>query len=216
LYVEIAPKAKGVTTVQATRVLIPKRISLNLKPYGGVCLMQCFTSNECSEWLRQRAIVEAPYSANKPVHGHYFQFAPPTKPSQITAFTRGLVGELGEFTGALLVFTDWALYRPDEMALIDSLRRAHGERRWLIDAPGHLFASTEQAEAIGHSYLPLVFNWSAYLYLASGFATLYFWEGDLIDFWSPDEKLTQTVLQLVQRFELRVTSQPRSTPLKPT
>jgi hypothetical protein len=173
--------------------------------------------------LRQRAIVEAPYSAKRPVNGHCFQFATPARPNQITAFTRGLLGRLGEFTGslgeftgALLVFTDWSTHNPDEMALIDALRRAHGEHRWLIDAPGHLFATTEQAEAIGHTYLSLIFSWSAYLYLESGAATLNFWEGDLIDFWSPDESLTQTVFELVQSFELRVTTQPRSMPPKPT
>jgi hypothetical protein len=92
------------------------------------------------------------------------------------------------------------------MALIDSLRRGHGEHRPLIDAPGHLFTPAEQAEAIGHSYLAVTFRWSAYFHLAPGAATVFFLEGDLIDFWSADEKLKQTVRGVIQTYELRLTS----------
>src|SRR5258706_14110022 len=101
--------------------------------------MKCLTLKECSDWLRELDILEAPYSQEAAADDFCFQFEPPTKPSRLTAFTRGLFDTFGEFSGALVVFTDWALYRPDEMALVDSLRRGHGERRALIDAPGHLF-----------------------------------------------------------------------------
>ena len=168
--------------------------------------MKCLTPTECSEWLRERGIIESPYSGDEPVKAHCIQFEPPANPRRLTAFTRALVATSGEFPGALVVFTDWSLYRADEMALVNSLRRGHGEHRWLIDAPGHLFESPEEAEAIGHCYLAVTFGWSAYLYLASGVATVFFWEGDLVDFWSSDESLTQAVLRVVREFDLRVTS----------
>ncbi|SRR5258707_13917835 len=79
--------------------------------------MKCLTPSECSEWLRERNIIESPYSRDEAVEDYCFQFEPPVKPSRLTAFTRSLVGAFGEFPGALLVFTDWSLYRPDEMAL---------------------------------------------------------------------------------------------------
>ena len=88
--------------------------------------MQCFTPTECSEWLRQRDIAEAPHGM--PV----LQFELPKEAGRIFAFARSLFLAFGDFPGGLLVFTDWALYRPDEMALIDSLRRGHGEPRPLI------------------------------------------------------------------------------------
>lgn len=167
--------------------------------------MQCITPSECSEWLHARGIAESPYSSGKVVGAGYFQFEPPRKLMAVTAFTRWLFEEFGEFSGALVMFTDWRSYHLDEMALVGSLRRSHAEQRPLIDAPGHVFASSEQAEAIGNCYLALTFGWSAYLYLASGAATVYFWEGDLIDFWSPREELTKAVLDVVRRFELQVT-----------
>ena len=79
--------------------------------------MKCLTPSECSEWLRERNIIESPYSRDEAVEDYCFQFEPPVKPGRLTAFTRALVGAFGEFPGALLVFTDWSLYRPDEMAL---------------------------------------------------------------------------------------------------
>lgn len=173
--------------------------------------MKCLTSDECSEWLRERGIIEFPYETSW--QKMVLQFEPPRSPRTLTAFTRQLVDAFGEFPGALLQFTDWSLYCPDEMALVASLRRGHGEDRWLIDAPGHLFAPTEEAEAIGHCYLALTFGWSAYLYSASGAATVNFWEGDLVDFWSPDQSLTQKVLEVVHSFELRVTSDHSAEPI---
>ncbi len=168
--------------------------------------MKCLTSNECSEWLRERGIVEAPYSQDTAAEDFCFQFEPPREPNRLTAFTRALFDTFGEFDGALVVFTDWSVYHPDEMALIDSLRRGQGERRALIDAPGHLFSSAEQAEAIAHCYLAVMFGWTAYLYLSSATATVLFWEGDLLDFWSDDERLIKEVRGTVQTYELRVTS----------
>src|SRR5207245_2304990 len=110
------------------------------------------------------------------------------------------------FPGALIVFTDWALYKPDEMALVQAIRRGHEERRWLIDAPGHLFEKSEENEAIGHCYLAAIFGWSAYLYLASGAVTMLFWEGDLVDVWCPEETLARALRKVVQSYELRITS----------
>ena len=112
--------------------------------------MKCLTPSECSERLRERGIIESPFSRDEPLDAHCFQFEPPKKPGALRAFTRALFGVFGEFTGALALFTDWALYQPDEMALVASIRRGHDEERHLIDAPGHLFGPTEGAEAISH------------------------------------------------------------------
>src|SRR3954462_3079894 len=99
--------------------------------------MQCFTPSECSEWLRQRGITEMPYATSRQTMT--LQFEPPRSPRKLVAFTRQLFDAFGEFPGALMQFTDWNTHNPDEMAMIGSLRRSHGEPRWLIDAPGHVW-----------------------------------------------------------------------------
>jgi hypothetical protein len=166
--------------------------------------MRCFTETECSQWLQQRGI------AKPAMYTQALQFAPPTEPGRLTAFMRNLFLAFGEFPGGLLVFEDWALYRPDEMALMTALRRGHGDERPLIEAPGHLFEPIESPEAIGYSYLSVIFAWSAYLYLASGGATICFWEGDLIDFWSPEADLVKKVAGLVEQLGSQSTRSRRS------
>lgn len=155
--------------------------------------------------MRARGIIESPYSRRDQDPAYPLQFPPPQKASQLTSFNRALFAVFGEFPGALLVFTDWAHYRPDEMVLMDSLRRGNGERRPLIEAPGHLFEPTEQMEAIGFCHLALIFGWSAYLYLASGAVTVLFWEGELIDVWCTDKDVSNRVRGVVEAYGLRTT-----------
>src|SRR5579862_350919 len=92
-------------------------------------LMKCLTSNECSDWLRQRGIIELPYVNNRQLM--CLQFESPRDPRKLTAFVRWLFGTFGEFPGALLQFTDWNTHNADETALFSSLRRIHGEQRAL-------------------------------------------------------------------------------------
>ncbi len=167
--------------------------------------MKCLTPSECSEWLTRNGLIEKPYNHEKGNASYCLQFEPPVKPSQRTAFTRRLFESFGAFQGALIVFTDWSLYEPDEMELMDSIRRGNGEKRRLIDAPGHLAEGQEESLSIGLCYLALMFNWTAYLYLPSLPATVLFWEGDLIDVWASNEQVKDSVQKVVQRFELRIT-----------
>jgi hypothetical protein len=60
--------------------------------------------------------------------------------------------------------------------------------------------------AIAHCYLAVMFGWTAYLYLPSKAATVLFWEGELVDFWSADEQLIQAVRATIQTYELRITN----------
>ena len=168
--------------------------------------MKCLCRSACSAWLNQRGIPEAPYERAGKSPGHYLQFTTPRTPSQIGALTRTLFEQIGAFPGALIVFTDWPTYYRDEMAIMNSLRRAHGETRPLIDAPGHEFTELEGPEAIGHCSLALGFQWSAYLYFASGTISVLFWEGDLVDVWGTDRKLMLDVRSFVREFKLQITS----------
>lgn len=168
--------------------------------------MQCLNKTQCSDWLRQHQVHEDPYF-NEEAHELFcLQFEIPEKASRMSALTRHLFEAFGEFSGALLVFTDWPLYHPDEMAIIMGLRRAHGNQRLLIDAPGHLFGKAEKDEAIAHCYLSAMFGWRAYLYLPSGAVTLQIWKGDLLDVWTADEALEDAIRNIAIEFDLQITS----------
>ena len=107
--------------------------------------------------------------------------------------------------GGLLVHYDWALYRPDEMALVSAVRRSHGELRWLIDAPGHLFSASEKDDLIGQACLQLWFEWSAYVYLPHDGLTMNLWEGELIDIWTTRSETFEAIGNVVDRLELKRT-----------
>ena len=166
--------------------------------------MKCLTRSECSEWLKRNNLVESPYQKCR--ENLYVQFEAPGKPRRLTAFARRLMAILGPFSGALILFEDWSPCESDAMALIDAIRRGYDERRFLIDAPGHLFESTEADQVIGLCYLTLLFGWTAYLYLPQPVsATVLFWEGDLMDVWVQDGDMRDGVREMVKEFELRVT-----------
>ena len=98
-------------------------------------IMQCLTSDQCSGWLRERGIQESPYSRSESRSELLLQFEASEKTRDPLTFTRVRFDAFGKFPGALVVFNDRSLCSPDEMALIQSLRRGSGEERWLAD-PG--------------------------------------------------------------------------------
>ncbi|MDB6076555.1 MAG: hypothetical protein JWO82_302, partial [Akkermansiaceae bacterium] len=103
--------------------------------------MRCLTQQEISEWLARQGMPEDPYG--HPRHGvplYYLQFATPADEAARKAFVREYFLKTGP-AGVLIHATDWSGYRPQDMATLVAVRARHGELRWLIDAPGHLFAA---------------------------------------------------------------------------
>ena len=112
--------------------------------------MKCLTNSECLEWLEAHAIDAATAEGWPEMVGDYeVMFAAPTDARIQGLLARGLMTWIGDFDTALFWLTDWPFYNSDEMAIISGLRRAHGEQRHLIDAPGHLFDVRERDELTG-------------------------------------------------------------------
>lgn len=130
--------------------------------------MQVLTESECVEWLKSRdmsALVEQGLPCDSCLTGDYeILFQAPTDARSQQRLARDLIAWEGDFSSALFWLTDWPMYEPDEMAIIDGLRRGHGEQRELIRAPGHVFKSTERDELVGWVYLMMVFGWDGYLF----------------------------------------------------
>ena len=127
--------------------------------------MRCLTLSESAQWLRTQQI-DGLAEDNRPcVFGSYELFCASPKQSWAQqGLARDLLAWIGEFDTALFWVTDWPFSEPDEMALISSLRRSHGESRLLIEAPGHVFASNEGDELVGWIYLMMCFGWDGYLF----------------------------------------------------
>jgi hypothetical protein len=129
--------------------------------------MQCITPPECLDWLEAKKIDAVSDRGFPEVVGNYeVFFAAPDKARLQTILARELVEWIGEFETVLFWISDWPAYKPEEMAIITALRRAHGEDRWLIDAPGHIFTREEKDELIGWVSLMMAFGWDGFLFAA--------------------------------------------------
>ena len=166
--------------------------------------MKCLTASECSEWLRSQKMIEAPYGKSSPAGCFYERFVPP---ANVRLFAQNIFYWFGNFDAALLQMTDWDTRQPDEiadeMALITAIRRSHGESRWLIKAPGHLFEFKERDELVGMFYLIIMFQWSCYIYLPSRKTTILNWEGALGDLWSFDSEHFAGFAAIKTKFQLK-------------
>lgn len=103
------------------------------------------------------------------------------------------------------MITDWPLYKPYEMKIIDFARSAHGEKRPLTDAAGHIFSLDEKHDLIALFSLTVAYDWKAYLYFPSSKTTLYNWEGEIFDFWTDDKSRYNKLLELQKAFYLNNT-----------
>ncbi len=62
----------------------------------------------------------------------------------------------------LIWLREWGVWPSSEFPqLWDEIRERHGEHRWIIDAPGHLFSETEMDLASGMARLVILFGWDA-------------------------------------------------------
>src|SRR5262245_53093469 len=86
------------------------------------------------------------------------------------------------FQGAMIWFREWGIWSEmDEetgLQAVKRLRGALGETTSLADAPGHVFANDEVADARAFWTLPVIFGWDAILFPH---------EGDYFAFNSHDE-----------------------------
>jgi len=136
--------------------------------------VKCITSSDCGEWLRAYDIEALTENGSPCVIGDYeIFFSAPTLSRRQQNLSRDLSAWIGEFETALLWFSDWPFYKPDEMAMISRLREAHGERRGLIDAPGHLFDFGECDELVGWVWLAMAFGWDGYLFTAPFYGSMF-------------------------------------------
>ena len=127
--------------------------------------MRVLTPEECRAWLLSECGIEVhnPYGYARPEDGKSILSCPRESGRKI-ALARELVCWMGPFSSALLWITDWPFAGTDEMAIVAALRGSHGHRTPLIEAPGHVFESSEHEEFAGWIALTLWFEWDAHVF----------------------------------------------------
>ncbi len=137
--------------------------------------MRFLTSEECGDWLARRRLDPAPATLADPVSGRRpgYEFRIPDDAGRRVALCRHLWGKSGDEQrhGSLLVITNWSLWPSGEhFPLFIRLRNSFGERRGLIDAPGHVFEPGEGDDGLSFLCLATLFLWNYSLYSESGTA----------------------------------------------
>ncbi len=131
--------------------------------------MRCLTEPQYLDWLREHEIA-VQFDAPAPALASDFEllFQTPTEARTQRMLARDVATWLAPFENSLLWLFGSPFQKPDELAILAGLRRAHGEERPISAAPGHLFASRETDELTGWLSLLMGFNWDACLVCAPG------------------------------------------------
>lgn len=164
--------------------------------------MKCITEAEVKTWLGKRGIAHAPLF-EKNASGRHLQFDSPSPHLRIDAFIRHYLSN-GIWNQPIMIhITDWPLYKPSEMLVIDAIRLHHRETRALIKAPGHLVLPKEKETAIALFSLTISYGWNSYLYSEAYKNILYNWEGQIVDFWTHSADQYKRMLKLMRTFKLK-------------
>jgi len=127
--------------------------------------MRVLTPGECRTWLLSECSIEVqdPFHYRKPEDSTAI-LSCPRESGRKRSLSRELIYRMGPFSSVLLWMTDWPFAQEDEMAIVTALRRSHGYRTPLIEAPGHIFESSEREEFAGWMTLMLWFEWDAHVF----------------------------------------------------
>lgn len=137
--------------------------------------MRCVTHAECLAWCRQHGfpVVERDrFGSPAPdLRDRYEEFplAYPEDSGRKIELARRIVGVM-PVSGELLIWIgEWSVWPSSEhMPLFTRLRLALGERRPLIEAPGHLVKHIDCDDGISVVALALLFFWDCHVFSSAG------------------------------------------------
>jgi hypothetical protein len=149
--------------------------------------MKYISPQAASDWIRALGTIEAPYSI-KPSPLPWKQYPTPETASPVNTLVKRLV----DAKSALLVFNDWSFYHPEDwqyykphqLGFVEAMRGIASQHPGFSQGLALFFDAIEHDELTSHVSVSLELGWSVYLYPETASATVFFWEGDLIDVWS--------------------------------
>ena len=152
--------------------------------------MRCITTAECEEKVQ---------GLNLKIEGEFVRLingrVPVSREFKIPDSTRRQALAINEVFRAfpddtrewLLWALEWDIWPSEEYPeLWDEIREHHGEHRWLINAPGHLFAQNEKGLARGMMRLAMLFGWTAFLIPVPASFVVFIDDDELMSLDAPD------------------------------
>ena len=138
--------------------------------------MRFLTYPESADWCSQRGYptrrrggIVGPEPDILPHDFQRVEFALPQTAARRVWLARFLYGLVDPSPELLIWLGDWAVW-PDRqhMPLFSRFRQAFGERRPLIEAPGHLVTPDEAEDGVSILTTSLLFLWDCHVLTASG------------------------------------------------
>lgn len=153
--------------------------------------MRFLTPGEWQKWCSDRDIPLRDAGWIRPdIGAEHFHIADLTYPADSGAkvsLARYLLSLVAKEEETLLLVDDWAVWPSSQhMPLFTRFREAFGERRPLIEAPGHLVIGSETDDAVSIVSTALLFIWDCYGISSSGRDAFYFSHDEYCYFASRD------------------------------
>ena len=139
--------------------------------------MRFFTYSQCAEWCSERQFptrqiegyIVGPDPQIQSPDFHVVKFNPPVDSGRKVWLARFLYSLLQPSPELLIWVGDWDVWPSSQhMPLFTRFREAFGEKRPLIDAPGHLLTPEEEDDAVSIMSVSLLFFWNCHVLSGSG------------------------------------------------
>jgi hypothetical protein len=138
--------------------------------------MRFLTDSECAAWCAERGYPTRTYQGyaglradTEPVGFERIAFPSPPDSGKRVWLARFLLSLLEPAPELLFWLGDWAVWPScQHMPLFARFREALGERRPLIETPGHLVAVDEADDGVSILAVALLFMWDCHVITASG------------------------------------------------
>jgi hypothetical protein len=139
--------------------------------------MRICTYNECAEWCTSHGYptrhikghIVGPYPDLTETDFRFVSFSIPEDAGRRVALAKGLISLIDEGAELLVQIGDWAVWPSGQhMPLFDRFRQAFGERRPLIEAPGHVIPAAEREDAVSILVLSVLYLWNCHVLSANG------------------------------------------------
>jgi hypothetical protein len=182
--------------------------------------MRICTYKECSEWCadhgyptRQKGPIVIPDPAWTESGFRFAMFSVPQDADRRVALVKSSMSLIDGNEELLVQIGDWAVWPAGQhMPLFDRFRQALGERRPLIEAPGHVIPAAERDDAISILVISVLYLWNCHVLSARGDQALFVSHDEYGWFASRDIRSLEAVNQLLQKFGVLTSSGPATHP----
>ena len=167
--------------------------------------MRVLTTEECAAWCRKnRFSLGESEEPQLPEGADLISFAVPRESGIQLALAREMGDWIESRGSALLWMTDWPMSHDDESALVQTWRKAYGEERPLIEAPGYLLEGKERNELVNLLHFVMAFGWDAFVLLPRQQDLVFLSHDEYGDIYTPDPKGLTNLQEMLRLLSIRM------------